>query len=161
MVLLLSLICFNKKIKVLLFIHMNYIICFMSAAEKVMPPIYWCWPTMSDMDVGDMVVEVAPFHPYPVGFCCCVTDGRGTVTEWCLAWNCVPWKRGSFNSSTGEKMAPTDIHCCLMNVYGDQTVGMSTVRWWWCDSAVAAATVFTSVGADCYEHSMQALVHHW
>ena len=24
-----------------------------------------------------------------------------------------------------EKMAPTDIHLCLLNVYGDQTVGVS------------------------------------
>jgi len=29
-----------------------------------------------------------------------------------------------------EKMAPTDIHWSLMYVYGDQTVGVSTVRWW-------------------------------
>ena len=29
-----------------------------------------------------------------------------------------------------EKMAPTDIHRCLLNVSGDQTVDMSTVRWW-------------------------------
>ena len=29
-----------------------------------------------------------------------------------------------------KKMAPTDIHQCLINVYGDQTVDVSTVRWW-------------------------------
>ena len=27
-------------------------------------------------------------------------------------------------------MAPTDIHWCLLNFYGDQTVDVSTVRWW-------------------------------
>ncbi len=27
-----------------------------------------------------------------------------------------------------EKMAPTDIHQCLLNVYGDQMVDVSTVR---------------------------------
>ena len=29
-----------------------------------------------------------------------------------------------------EKMAPTDIHQCLLNVYGDQTENVSTVKWW-------------------------------
>jgi len=27
-----------------------------------------------------------------------------------------------------EKIVPTDIHDCLLNVYGDQT---ADVRWWW------------------------------
>ena len=29
-----------------------------------------------------------------------------------------------------EKMAPTDIHQCLLNIYGDQTADVSTVRQW-------------------------------
>ena len=29
-----------------------------------------------------------------------------------------------------EKMAPTGIHCQLLNVYGDQTMDVSTERWW-------------------------------
>ena len=29
-----------------------------------------------------------------------------------------------------KKIAPTDIHWCLLNVYGDQTVDVRTVRWW-------------------------------
>jgi len=28
-----------------------------------------------------------------------------------------------------EKIAPNDIHRCLLNVYGDQTLDVSTVRW--------------------------------
>lgn len=28
-----------------------------------------------------------------------------------------------------EKIAPTDIHLCLLNVSGDETVNVSTVRW--------------------------------
>ena len=35
-----------------------------------------------------------------------------------------------------EKMVPTDIHWCLLNVGGDQTVDVSTVRGGWCVSAV-------------------------
>ena len=29
-----------------------------------------------------------------------------------------------------EKMVHTDIHRWLLNVYGDQTVDVNTVRWW-------------------------------
>jgi len=29
-----------------------------------------------------------------------------------------------------EKMAVIDIHQCFLNIYGDQTVDVSTVRWW-------------------------------
>ena len=29
-----------------------------------------------------------------------------------------------------QKMAPTDNHQCLLNIYGDQPVDLSTVRWW-------------------------------
>jgi hypothetical protein len=31
---------------------------------------------------------------------------------------------------TAEQIAPTDIHRCLLNVYGDDTVDVSTVRRW-------------------------------
>ena len=29
-----------------------------------------------------------------------------------------------------EKMAPIDIHWCLVSIYGDEPVAVSTVRWW-------------------------------
>ena len=29
-----------------------------------------------------------------------------------------------------EKFTPTDIHQCLLNIYGDQTVDVSTARLW-------------------------------
>ena len=35
-----------------------------------------------------------------------------------------------------EKIAPTDIHWCLLNVDGDQPTDVSTVRGGWCISAV-------------------------
>jgi len=39
-------------------------------------------------------------------------------------------KQRSLNSSMQKKVAPSDIHQCLLNIYGDQTVNASTVRWW-------------------------------
>jgi hypothetical protein len=29
-----------------------------------------------------------------------------------------------------EKIAPVDIHECLLNVYGEQTLDVNTVKWW-------------------------------
>jgi len=40
-----------------------------------------------------------------------------------------------------EKMAPTDIHQCLLNVDGKQRVAVSTVRWW--------MVHFSSGDSDC------------
>jgi hypothetical protein len=36
----------------------------------------------------------------------------------------------SLNASMQKKIAPVDIHRCLLNIYEDQTVGMRTSRWW-------------------------------
>ena len=49
-------------------------------ALKVMPPVLFCWPMTSEVDVGDMAVETEHSHNYSVIQCCCVTDGsRGAV----------------------------------------------------------------------------------
>jgi len=58
---------------------------------------------MSEVDVGGMAVKVKPFHQYSVRFCCHVTLHV-------------------------EKIAITDVHQCLLNIYGNQTVDVSTVR---------------------------------
>ena len=47
----------------------------MKAAPKVMPPILLFWPTISEVDVGDMTVEVEPSHQYPITCCCHMTVG--------------------------------------------------------------------------------------
>ena len=54
--------------------------CNTRAAWKVMPPISLCWPTVAEVDVSAMAVEVAPSHQYSITFCCCVRNGsRGAV----------------------------------------------------------------------------------
>ena len=40
-----------------------------------MPPIFSCWPTTSEADVGGMPAEVGPSHQHAITFHCCVTDG--------------------------------------------------------------------------------------
>jgi len=57
----------------------------------------------------------------------------------------------SLNSSKQKKLTPTGIHQLFLNVSGDQTEDESTAKQW--------VVQVTSVGADFYQHSMQALVH--
>jgi len=47
----------------------------MRAAPKVMPPILWSWPTMSEVDAGGMAVEAEPSHQCSITCCCRMTDG--------------------------------------------------------------------------------------
>mgnify|MGYP001856580411 CR=1 FL=1 len=75
-----------------------------------------------------MAAQVEPSCQYPVIFCCHDTDGsRGAEAS-----DMVVCMRQ--NSKTEflfvEKMAHTDIHWCLLNISGDQTVAVSTVRLW-------------------------------
>jgi len=72
---------------------------------------------------------------FPTIFCyilllCDRWQQRSNMTKWCLTWECI-WSKGmSLNSSMQEKTALIDIHQHLLNVYEDQTLDVSTVRWW-------------------------------
>ena len=46
-------------------------------ALEVMPSLLLCQSMTSEVDVGDMAVEVEPSHQYSAAFCCCVTYGSG------------------------------------------------------------------------------------
>ena len=100
----------------------------MRAALKVMPPILLYWPTVSEVDVGDMAIEVEPSHQYSLTYCCCVSDGsRGQSnkmvpdTEVWMKQRCVT------EFLCAEKMASTDIHQHLLTISGDQRVNVSIV----------------------------------
>jgi len=45
------------------------------ASPKVTPPILLCWPTISQVNVGGMAVEVEHSHQHSITCCCHVTDG--------------------------------------------------------------------------------------
>ena len=96
-----------------------------------MPLISLCWPTVLEVDVGDMIAEVEPPSQYSFVFCYCATDGsRGEV------WQNGVWHRSVYEANVlnwiplCEKLVPTDIHWHLLNIYGDQTVNVRTARWW-------------------------------
>ena len=103
----------------------------MRVTPKVMPPILLCWPMISQADVGDMAVQVEPSHPYPLKFCCCATDdSRGIV------WQNGVWHGSGYEVKVCNWIPPRGKNCTqwhsstLLNVYGDQTVDISTVRRW-------------------------------
>ena len=56
-----------------------------------------------------------------------------------------------------EKMASTDIHQHLLNVYGDQTVDISTVWWWVVHFSSGDSDYVTSAGADFMSTACQLL----
>ena len=110
----------------------------MRAALKVMLPILLCCPTMSDAG-SVMAAEVESSQKNSITFCCHETGGsRGAV------WQNGVWHGSAYEAklchwmSLCRKMTPIDIHRCLPNISRDQTVDMSTVRWW-CISALARA----------------------
>ena len=92
------------------------------AAPKVMPPIFIMW---AHNNIGRWWWYGSRGScQHFVTFCCCgsslakilpdmdVSTKQRCVTEFLYA----------------EKMASTAIHWCLLNIYGDQTVDVSTVR---------------------------------
>ena len=88
-----------------------------------------------EADVGGTAVEIEPSCQYSITFCCCMTDGS----------------RG----------APTDIHQCLLNAYGDQSVYVSIVRQWVMPFSSGSSNSRSPPALQFSEHSMQALVHCW
>jgi len=99
------------------------------AALKVMPLILLFWLTPSEVDVGSMAVE-AEHSTNTLSL---------VVAMWQMAAEEQPNKMVSdmevhmkqkcvLHFLHMEEMAPTDIHQCLLNICGDQTVDMSTVR---------------------------------
>ena len=95
--------------------------------------IFLCWPTTSRVDVGGTAVEAEPSCQYAVTCWCCVTDGsRGAL------WQNGVWHRSvdeakvcHWISSCRQKLHSLTFICwCLLNVSGDQTADVSTMRWW-------------------------------
>ena len=86
---------------------------------------------MTEADIDDMAVEVEHSHRYSISFCCHVADGsRGAVWQVDICQGIADEAKGVTEVLHVEKMTPTDISWCLMNVDGDQTVSVSTARWW-------------------------------
>ena len=137
-------------------------------APKVMPPILLRWTMKSEADVCGTAAQVESSHQYSITCCCRVTDSRrGTV------WQNSIWHWSQYEAKERlwiplcSKNSTSDIHQCLMNIYGDQEVDVNTVKAGLCrqhflsnDAIITAVKQgVMSAGANFYEHNMQA-VHH-
>jgi len=124
-----------------------------------MPPIFVCLPTMSEADVSGVAVEAAPAPQYSLTFCGCVTDGSRRA-----AWLNGVWHGSAYETKVchwnAEKTAFVDILWCLLNNYGVQTVGMSTVKSSWFVSTVAMVTLGHLQWCRFLQCIMEALFHH-
>ena len=77
-----------------------------------------------------MAVEVELSHSYLLTFGCCVTAAERQSGRMASDMEAHMKQRCVTEFLHVEKMAPTDIHQHLLNIYGDQTVDVSTVRQW-------------------------------
>ena len=82
---------------------------------------------MSEADVGGMTVEVDPSQQYS-SICYFITDGIRRAAWQNGEWHKSVWRKGVTEFLNLETVAPIDIHWHLLNVYGDQSVNVSTVR---------------------------------
>ena len=86
----------------------------------------------------------------------------GRLTKWRLTWKRGWSKSVSLNSSMQKKTASINIHWRVLDVGGDQTADVSTVRRWVVPfSNKWQCKWVPSAGADCYGHGTQALVLCW
>lgn len=101
----------------------------MKAALRIIPPTLLFLLTISEVDIGSMEVEV-PTNIHNVLFLCKRWQHRGqsdkmaSETEVCMKHKCIT------ELLHVEKMAPTDIHQWLLNIYGDQTMKVSRLKYW-------------------------------
>ena len=90
----------------------------------------WCWPVLSKGDIGGMAMEFWWEDSISITCCGLVRDSTGEAV----------WQNGIWHGSVYEakvcqwisprrkKMTSIDIRWCLLNINGDQTMDMSTVR---------------------------------
>ena len=99
-------------------------------ALKVMPSILLCIRAY-EANVGGTAAEVEPSHWYSVTCCCPVQMAAEGHSDWMVSDMGVHMEqRCGIEFLHVERSAAINIHWCLLNVYGHQTVDMSTVRWW-------------------------------
>ena len=87
-----------------------------------MPLILLCWPTTSEVDVGRLAVESESSHQHSITCGFCVTDDSGGGVWQSGIWHgSIPEEKGCQWIPLCGKKWPTDVHWCLLNVYGGQT----------------------------------------
>ena len=82
------------------------------------------WPTMPELEIGGMAVDVEPFSPITHRVLLCYGwQLNSSLAKRHPTWKCLRNRNVSLNSYI-------HIHRRFLNVYVDQTVDLSTVRWY-------------------------------
>ena len=120
---------------------------------------YYIWPMTSEADFGSTAVEVELFCPYTITYGCCATDGsRGAV-----------WQSGAYEAKVCHWIRPyrKTWHSLMLaellwkpnsGYQQGEVVGGGFQQWW---QECERRTTFWIAMQIFYEHSMQAVVHHW
>ena len=97
-------------------------------SQKYCLLFYNVGPQHQEGGVGGMAVEPELSCQYSIAVCQMTAKGQcdkmASDMKVCMKQRC------AIEFLHVEKIAPTDIHWCLLKVSGDQTVDVSTVRWW-------------------------------
>ena len=117
------------------------------------------WSTGRDWWYGSGGWTFLPIFPY-ILLLCNSWQQRGSLTKWCLSWKCIWSKAVELNSSVWKKWHP-------LTFIDTWWMFMETKSWMW--AQWGADDMFqqwpqrkqvTFTGADFYESSMHAFVHH-
>ena len=124
----------------------------MRTTPKALPPVLWCWPAMSEVDVGGWYGSTDWTFPSISHYVLLPRDRwqqTGSLTEWCLTWKCGWSKRMELNSSTWKTWHPLPfINTCwtfLEWVWAQWGVDGAFQQWWqWQRGISAGADVRSS-----------------
>jgi len=113
------------------------------AAPNVVPPVAWCLPMTSEVDVGGIAVEAELSHQYSITFCCHVTDGsKGAL------WQNDTWQGSVYKAKVCHWIPPYGKKLCPLTFTDTFWTFMETKEWiwaqwggWLCVSAVVAVTM--------------------
>jgi len=87
-------------------------------------------PKMRWFCIGGMATELEPSQRYSTTCCCSVTDGRRDAVWQNGIWHRSAYEAEVYHWTPSCRKNGNNIHQHLLNVYGDQTVDVSTVRRW-------------------------------
>jgi len=101
------------------------------AVPKVISPIFLCWTMTSEADIGGMQLRLNLPINIPLHFLAMSQVAAEEHSHRMTFDVEVLMKQKSGNEFLHEeKNVPIDIYWCLLNVYGDQTVDVSTESQW-------------------------------
>ena len=144
--------------------HKNQVELFNLKFIPPTPPILLQETKISEVNFGDMTVEVEPSHQYSITFHCCVTDGTGGAL----------WQNGTWHGSVDEVKVCHWNPSCRKSCTHWHSVTLAEHLWWSNTGCEHSEVVSCSIGDSDREDKLyssrprrflrachkQALVYH-